>query len=150
MKNIKSYNNYINESLKDKLKGKSKDDIIKTIKGLPPQEQFEKACKYNVLPIIKELIKHKDVDPSIDNNSPIGWLSYFGNLEVVKELLKDNRVNPSDWDNYAINVASLNGHIEVVKELLKYNSVNASNLDTAIDFAKKSNHNEIVRLLNMY
>ena len=47
MKNIKTYNLF-NESLKDKLKGKSEDDIIKSLDGLSDLDKMKTATKYKL------------------------------------------------------------------------------------------------------
>jgi ankyrin repeat protein len=80
---------------------------------------FIKACEYNCLDIVKELMKDERVDPSDKNNWAIRYASEKGHLDMVKELMKDKRVDPSDRNNWAIRYASDWGHLDVVKELLK-------------------------------
>ena len=115
MKKIKTYNNFINESLKDKLRGKSEQEILNNNKNLSPEEKLEKGAQYGFLPLVKQAIG-EGIDPSVNDNYALELASEKGHLNVVKELLKDERVNPSDGFNYAIGVASMNGHLDIVKE----------------------------------
>ena len=144
-----SFNSY-NESLRDKLKGKTDEEILKIIENLTPQEQFLKACEFSILSLVKKLI-NDGVNPTIQNNYGIRYASENGHTEIVKELLKDNRVDPSANNNYCIRRASENGYIETVKELLKDNRVDPSVDDNyAIQVAEEGNHTEIVKLLKQH
>jgi len=60
-----------NESLKDKLKGKSEGEIKNIIKKLPLNQQFNKYCQYGYLEYVKKLLKDSRVDPSNNNSAPI-------------------------------------------------------------------------------
>lgn len=48
MKNIKTYNNYINESLKDKIKGKTNEELIKSLENLSDSTKIKLIIKYNL------------------------------------------------------------------------------------------------------
>ena len=147
MKKIKTYNNFINESLKDKLKGKSEQEILNNIKNLTPKEKLEKGAQYGLLFLVKQAIE-EGVDPSYKNNYAIRHASANGYLDIVKYLLKDERVNPSDGFNYAIGVASMNGHLDIVKELMKDDRVDPSDENNyAIKYASSRGHLDVVKEL---
>lgn len=52
--------------------------------------------------IVKELMKHKAVDPSVWNNYAMRFCCTSGQHKVLKQLLKDPRVDPSIWENFSI------------------------------------------------
>ena len=55
MKKIKTYKVF-NESLKDKLKGKSKKEVLDNIKDLSIQDKFERAIEYDLPDLDLDLI----------------------------------------------------------------------------------------------
>ena len=48
MKNVKTYNNYINESLKDKLKGKSENEMIYILNEISDSDKIIYVIKYKL------------------------------------------------------------------------------------------------------
>lgn len=149
MKKIKTYNIFINESLKDKMKGKSDKDILDKSKNLSPFQKFEYGCQYGILPLVKDVIDNKsvskynfeygfgvacafghldiikylldktDINPGVAGSASIKNAASENKLNVVKFLLKDDRVDPSAENNYALRVAIDNNYNEISKELLK-------------------------------
>jgi ankyrin repeat protein len=139
---------FITESLKDKIKGKSIDEILDNIKNLPPQRQFEKSCIYGYIDIVKKFLEENKIDPSYEWNYCIRSASSNGYLDIVKELMKDDRVDPSDKNNESIILASSNGHVDVVKELLKDDRVDPSDINYhAFQLAISNNHIDVVKEL---
>ncbi len=137
----------ISESVRDLMKPKSEEDILKSIDNLSSEELLKKSCQLGLLNGVK-LALEKGVDPSIDNNFAIEYASKNGHLEIVKLLLQDERVDPSDHNNYAIECASKNGHTEVVKLLLQDERVDPSDhRNDAIRYASENGHTEVVKLL---
>lgn len=60
MKHLKSYN----ESIKDYLKPKNKDEINNILKDLSPYKKFKKGCEYGLLDVIVDaLIENNEEDP---------------------------------------------------------------------------------------
>ena len=105
------------------------------------------VSKYGILDEVKRLIQ-QGTDPTVNNNEPIKWSSYYGHVEVVKELLKDPRVDPSDNSNEPIRWSSYYGHVEVVKELLKDPRVDPSdNNNEPIRFSSQNGHVDVVKEL---
>lgn len=88
---IKDFNSYINESLKDKIKGKSNDDILNSIKDMIPEHKFINACKHHLTWLVKHLIK-ENLDPSFNDNMCLinsGILEYN---DIVDILMKNEKV----------------------------------------------------------
>ena len=84
------------------------------------QEEFNEAAMYGRDEVIELLLKHKDVDPSFNNNHAIFWASRNGHEKIVKLLLNDGRVDPAADSNDTIREASRYGHDKVVELLKKY------------------------------
>ena len=114
------YLNTYNESIKDFLKPKSEEDILKSTEGLTPQEKLLKGCQYNLLWLVKQsleegadLDKH-DICYVVFNKKPSEIAASFGNIDIIKYLLKNNLIEP---DYNLIISASRGGHIDIVKYL---------------------------------
>ncbi len=72
--------------------------------------------------IVRLLLAHPKVDPTVENNDPINSASKYGYIEIVRLLLADSRVNPNDDDTYdsiAIVGASEFGNVDILRLLLK-------------------------------
>ncbi|MCK4501279.1 hypothetical protein KAU11_12335, partial [Candidatus Babeliales bacterium] len=94
MKKIQSYKLYneslgkkfINESLKDKLKGKSEEDVLKSLKGLSDNEKVKVLIKYGLYDLLPDgLIVHGDL--YLHNNKII---KLPNNLTVTRNLYCNN------------------------------------------------------------
>lgn len=70
------------------------------------------------LELIKILITHSDVDPSIKENHILSEMIKIGNGEIVKLLLAHPKVDPADQNNFAIRRAAFYNRIEIMKLLL--------------------------------
>jgi len=128
-----------NESLRSKLKGKSEEEALISIKSLFSSDQFLKACQFGYLFLVKELLKK--INWQVYNLSQGFQLaSRNGHLDIVKELLDFGEFNPSVMNNYAIKQASKDGYVEIVKELLKDARVTNRLSDREIEkYTKKVN-----------
>lgn len=93
MKKIKTYNTFINESVKDYLKPKPMEEVIKRMKELnqTPYKKFYKACMYGILPLIQEAIE-EGINPALERNVGIRLASEKKHYDVVKYLLTFDRV----------------------------------------------------------
>ena len=147
MKNIITYNQFINESIKDLMKGKSDEEILKKLGDLNLEELLKKSLQNGYLNGVK-LALEKGANPSDKDNEAIRFASEEGHTEIVELLLQDKRVNPSDKDNEAIRYASENGYTEIVELLLQDKRIDPSDDDNyAIKNASYNGFTEIVRLL---
>ena len=57
---------------------------------------FIQLSRYGYDKIVKLLLKHKQVDPSYNNNYAIRSASVNGYYKIVKLLLKDKRIDKND------------------------------------------------------
>ncbi len=147
---IKKYENQtkgLNESIRDLMKPKSEEEILKSLDNLSLVELLKKSCQSGYVSGVK-LALERGVDPSINDNFAIEYASKNGHLEIVKLLLQDERVDPSDHNNYAIRLALQNGHTEIVKLLLQDKRVDPSvDNNYVIRIASLNGYVEIVKLL---
>ena len=103
MNKIKLYNTFINESLKDKLKGKSDEDIKKGIDKLLPSQKLRKIKGYNLRHLFtnEEFI---DIIKNIFYTTPsylFDKLKYSYNK--LSEILSDEEIK-NGIDKYAKNL----------------------------------------------
>jgi ankyrin repeat protein len=139
---------YVFESLKDKLKGKSQNDIFNAIKDKPKDEQLKLACQYGLLPVVKKLIEEYDVSPIGERNWPIKFACKYGQVEIAKYLLGYDNVDPSTDRNMAIKVASSRGHVDIVKLLMSDDRVDPSDGENnALRCATENDDGDVVREL---
>ncbi|MCK4501277.1 ankyrin repeat domain-containing protein, partial [Candidatus Babeliales bacterium] len=117
-----------NESLRDKLKGKSNDEInIELDKHqYNLMGKFNKACEYGLLNVVRDMLKNTNINPSANANLSLRLAIEGNHNEIVKELLKDRRVDPSSMNNTPISTSSLNNNLELVKILMKDKRVDPS------------------------
>jgi hypothetical protein len=66
------------------------------------QQKFNNAAYDRNLLLMQSLLKHPEVDPTINDNQAIRCAALRGHTDVIELLLTDLRVNPSDGDNFAI------------------------------------------------
>ena len=120
-----SFNIY-NESLRNKLKGKSEDDILANSKDLSSFGKMEKGCQYGILFLVKQ-----SIEEGLEHfNLSFGFelAAAYGHLEIIKYLLNNTSLNPN---SLSLIYASDNGHLNVVKFLIK---------DDRIDPSADNNH----------
>lgn len=89
-----------------------------------PLNVIDIACERGHKDVVKELLKDKRVDPSINSNYSLSEAVYNNFQDIVKELLKDPRVNPTDKNNSSLDIACELGHIEIVEILLEDERIN--------------------------
>lgn len=102
MKHIKTYQNH-NESIRDFLKPKTKEEIEDGLKDLSVRKKLYLGCEYGRLDLVKHAVEQGfvgvvgyepvfGIDPSINNNYAIELASNNGHYDIVNYLLKDKRV----------------------------------------------------------
>jgi len=125
MKYLQTYN----ESIKNVLKPKSKDDLENYSNNLDPNMKILKGCEYGVLWLVKQGIDEGG-DPTINHNSPIILAIDNEHIDIIKYLLTIPEVDPSDQYNSAIWNASDNKNFEIVKLLLLNKKVRTKLIET--------------------
>lgn len=100
IKIVGNYLDKLNESLKDKLKGKSKEEILSnpTFKYKSNEEIFILACKYGEMWLVEDMIE-KGVDITSHNMDGLYYALRYGHLKIAKYLLdKEEIINSMDED----------------------------------------------------
>lgn len=156
MKYLKTYN----ESLRDKMKPKSNEEILKELDGLSPIDLLFKSAENNYLNGVKKALeKGVDINVTYDgvwNRSALIIATIKGYKDIVEFLIKngadvDNKKNKYDWT--ALMYASREGYKDIVELLLKNGAdVNSKTImnDTALYFATIYEHDDIVDLLKKH
>lgn len=137
--------NDINESLKDKLKGKSDEEVFNEIKKLSPYDMMVKSVYYNYLDGVKLALK-KGADINIIRNNPLGQASFSDHIDIVKYLIK-NGSNININNGYALYISSSNNYYNIVELLLKNGAHVNNKFYNPLMIASKNGNYEIVKLL---
>ncbi len=151
------YPRLFKESIKDYLKPKSKEQILKDIELLSQKrkdQQLIKQAEKGNKEVVEMLLK-SGVDPNIQNeygNTALMWASVNNHKEIVEMLLKVG-VDPnvqSNSGNTALYWASQNGHKEIVEMLLNVGAdpnVQKKSGYTALYWAATEGYKEIIEML---
>ncbi|MFW6226279.1 MAG: hypothetical protein ACOC3V_04920, partial [bacterium] len=117
MKYLKTYNK-INEGLRDKMVGKSKEELIDSLKDEYRHIKLEKGLEYGILELVKMA-----VDEGADINAFPAYIRdavKSGNLELVKYLL-DNDIKIWEGVNpHPTIVAISEKDVDMLKLLKEY------------------------------
>ena len=86
-------------------------------------KKLEKCIEFNKIIELKDLLKNKKIDPSVQGNWAIRVASLHGYNEIIEMLMEDERVDPTVYDNYAILKAHSYSHDDCVNLLWTDNRV---------------------------
>lgn len=119
------------------------------------QKIFDWSIKVKPSPVelLKILIEHPNVDPSVKSNVAICRMVKCGHIEIVKLLLDHPKVDPADQHNWAIRRAVFYEQTEILKLLL---AVTDKGIDPNVENhyclkkAAEKNNLEMVQLLLPY
>lgn len=148
MKNIFDYNKFINESLRDKMKGKDIKIIIEDL-GDDYNKILLKSIEYHYMDGVKYAIDN-GVDIKFDDGKPMTFALLYNNLDVIKMLLE------LDYDYYSQEIMTSTSMIQdcnydVVKYLLDNFKFDIYSIDTAINNLKYySSKKDILKLFQEY
>ena len=115
MKHLKTFN----ESIKDFLKPKSREDIKRDLKKLNQNEKdnaLTYASENGYVDEVKYLLNN-GADVHAENDYALRWASFWGHTDVVKILIDYGVDVHSNW---ALTISSINKHTDIVNLLLKY------------------------------
>jgi predicted transposase len=85
MKIIKSYNNFVNESIKDLMKGKSKDELIDSLNKLSIKDKFNRACEFGLIDVVKTLLKTNKDEINMEESFETAVI--YDQLNIAKLLI---------------------------------------------------------------
>jgi ankyrin repeat protein len=130
MKNIKSFNIFVNEGLRDKMTPKSEEEIKKSFEHITDaKEMMIKGIEYS-----RTWLVQKALDRDIwigeyvriyhsfkrECHSYLEYATSIGNLEIVK-LLMDNGAGEYGKDvDAAVEIAQREGRFDILRILLPY------------------------------
>lgn len=176
MKYLKRYRE-LSEGLKDKMIGKSFDDVKELLKGLSLENLLIKSAEHGYLEGVKRAINrgvfinyndnlalkfaarngHYDIvkllldvgADSNDINEPLILASHGGYVDVIK-LLLDAGADPDVSDGLSLRYAVRNNDYDTVKLLLDSGANPHVNNNQALLIASEKGYNEIIELLQKY
>lgn len=149
MKNIRTYNTFINESLRNKLKGKSEDEIDKIINYDRPRDSFYLSIRYGYMKGVKISLSKFDNDLSVDRlNSGLDIAVGYNQFHIAK-LLIDLGADASNTEYYDMLVnATIQRNYDMVKLLIDNGTDPVDEeWENALYNAAHNNDIDIVKLL---
>jgi hypothetical protein len=155
MDRIKPYNIFINESLKDKLKGKSDDDIRVSIENsnLNFDEKLKLGIKHKLEWLVndskKDIIDYLNENKNILNNIEKMDIGCRFDLPWLVEESIECGLSPDYNDNYPLALSSNHGCINVVKLLIdKYRvKTDYRSLSWAKSFNRYFDNSNLINIL---
>jgi hypothetical protein len=109
---------------------------------------FETAAEYGRVPLLRALLRCRQVDPGSTRNYALRMAALCGHVEAVRLLLGDRRVDPGEYGNYALRMAAKQGSAKIVKLLLAHPRVNSRAMGSeALVEAAVAGHVHVVRAL---
>jgi hypothetical protein len=144
----------ITESLRDKMKPKSDEEILNSLGDLTPEEILAQSVENNYTKGV-EIALEKGVDVNIFDlygDTPLITASKRGFIEIVELLLKNNAdVNKKNINDItALNIASMNNRKKIVELLIKNGAdVNLHSVfgTTPLMNASYGGHKDVVEIL---
>lgn len=122
MKKVKTYNNFINESLKDRMVGKSTKTIDNVLSTKTTIEKLNLSARNNYVNGIKKILNKF---PISEYNEVIYYIEDVlseavdsNSYDVIKYLIEDEKVDPNIDHGKALKMSSKYGLYNVVKLLL--------------------------------
>ncbi len=142
---MKTYKQF--ESIRDKMKPKSEEDIRKSFEGSPNSKLFW-GVRHNLLWLVKDALKE---GADIHDRSDIALKLAIDNknIEIVELLLQNNADIHIDGD-YPIRYATEYGDINMIELLLKYNADPHANDDYAYQIAEEDGRKDILKMFKNY
>lgn len=134
-----------NESVRDQLRPRSKEAILKSFQGLSNSEKLDKIFELDISSIFtkEEFKEYLGEMPSRDK-------LYFGCERGIKWLVEDaiqDGVDVTSWDNYAVRVACESGNLDIVKMLVDKGANIHDKKDVALSLAVNKGHSQVVKYL---
>jgi len=134
----------VNESIKH-LTGRTEQELQPMMKNLSPQEKLETGAEQGLTWLVKDAIE-EGVDIDYNRGLALRWACVLGNVEMVKMLIESG-ANIHIWDETALELACKYKNIETAKLLL---DAGANVNIRAMEWAKKKQQSEMIKLLNKY
>ncbi len=130
MENIKTYKEYLNESVRDLMKPKSEEDIKKSVAKLSPQKKLLVGIENDMLWLIKDVVENDksilskllELDSSEDvYEFPLVYAISEGRTEIAKYILDSISNIPKEIIDKAIRSAALIGDYEILSRIVNKN-----------------------------
>lgn len=143
---IKKYNLF-KESLLDKLKGPTEENIWNLIKNYDPDSMLVKSCEIGYLQGVKKSLE-MGADINYDNSLSLYLAVENNHINIVKYLIK-NGINLEGDNNDIIKNTLLSHNSEILKILLN-NVKHDIEVDKMIQLADGLKDSEMVEILKEY
>jgi ankyrin repeat protein len=145
---MKTYNQF-NESVRDLMKPKSEEEILKSLSELSPIQKLKKGIDNNYISIFKKGIEEGANLKRANSYYDLLYGAVVHNQIEIAKLILENGIKFKDSDNL-LSWAARDGNIDMVKLLLKYGA-NPNYADKfAMRLAADNDHFDIVKLLKQY
>jgi ankyrin repeat protein len=142
MKYLHTYN----ESLRDKMTPKSKEDIEKTLQDYLPHEILRLGYRNNMWDLVKRGIE-EGASVHMDNDAALRFACQEGELEIVKYLMGKG-ADVHTFEDDALVMACYSGNLELIKYLVNEGAdIHAGQIEKVLRAACADGHPDIVEYL---
>lgn len=142
MKYLQTYN----ESVRDQMTPKSREEIDKTLKDYLPHEILELGYRNQMWDLVKRGIQD-GASVHMNGDAALRQACSYGNLEIVK-LLLDNGANLHIFEDDCLMRTCYSGNLELVKYLVdKGGDIHAGQIEKVLRAACSEGHLDIVKYL---
>jgi len=93
---------------------------------IPTQEDFEIAVEQRSADVLRSILRHFAVDPSINGCVCILYAVHRGNMDILRVLLQDHRIDPSSYLEFLFSTAIARGSLEMLDILLLHPKLDPS------------------------
>jgi hypothetical protein len=149
MKNIRSFESFVNEGVRDQMTPKGKEDIKKSLEGSPALTVLKGIEEHDLGGVYTE----DELDGYMEESDSTQIYSYFKDMvrrnefEKVKRIMDKWNISFRNQDTNLVEYAVMSGNLEMVKYLFEKGLKADIIFDYLFDMMKRGADKEIIKYI---